>query len=252
MSDTLTPAASLATLVFSSAAPAAPQAASPATPPAAPTAQPAAPLVEHHSDSGLSPEAVKMAGWIREDLAKGKMTQADADKAFDDLGVPADQRVTTPDTRTDEQKLIDQHFPVAQPEEFRIAYANPGQVAPPMTKELQQFDTTARTWLAGAEFPASLGNSLISAITKTAQATKHLSADQLESYGLVEYAKLERVYGAELEDKLNAAGRLVAQLEKKTPGLKNLLRSKGLGDNAMVAQLLIQQAERYWLRRKGR
>jgi len=27
-----------------------------------------------------------MTGWIKEDLAKGKMTQAEAGKAFDDLG----------------------------------------------------------------------------------------------------------------------------------------------------------------------
>jgi hypothetical protein len=55
-----------------------------------------------------------------------------------------------------------------------------------------------------------------------------------------------------LENKLHAAGRMVEELEKKQPGPKNLLRSKGLGDNAEIASLLIQQAERYWIRRKGR
>jgi hypothetical protein len=124
MSD-LSPKAAILTAVFSSASPAAP----PATP-ASPAIPPAAPLVDHHSDSGLSPEAVKMAGWIREDLAKGKMTQADADKAFDELGTPLDQRVTPPNARTDEQKLIDQHFPVARPEEYQIRYASPGQALP--------------------------------------------------------------------------------------------------------------------------
>ena len=121
-----------------------------------------------------------------------------------------------------------------------------------MTPELKQFDTSARTWLNQAEFPATIGNGLISTIAKFAQQTKHLSADQLESYGLLQYERLERVYGAELEDKLNAAGRMVEVLKKKQPGLKNLLRSKGLGDNAEIASLLIQQAERYWIRRKGR
>ena len=41
-------------------------------------------------------------------------------------------------------------------------------------------------------------------------------------------------------------------LDQKQPGLKNLLRSKGIGDNAMVANLLIQQSVRWHARRKGR
>lgn len=89
-------------------------------------------------------------------------------------------------------------------------------------------------------------------IERVAQQTKHMSANDLESYALVKYAKLEQAYGAELEAKLNAAGRMVVALDQKTPGLKNLLRSKGIGDNAMVASLLIQQSERWHARRKGR
>jgi hypothetical protein len=45
---------------------------------------------------------------------------------------------------------------------------------------------------------------------------------------------------------------MVVALDKKQPGLKNLLRSRGLGDNAMVASMLIQQSERWHARRKGR
>lgn len=119
-----------------------------------------------------------------------------------------------------------------------------------MTPELKAFDTSARTWLSQAEFPRELGNSLIVNIERVAQQTKAMTPDQLESYGMVEYAKLEQVYGAELEDKLNAAGHMVVALDQKTPGLKNLLRSKGLGDNAMIASILIGQAERYWTRRR--
>jgi hypothetical protein len=79
-----------------------------------------------------------------------------------------------------------------------------------------------------------------------------MNADQLESYGHAEFAKLERAYGPALDDKLRAAGRMVHELDQNTPGLKNLLRSRGLGDTAMIASLLIQQSERYWARRKGR
>ena len=178
---------------------------------------------------------------LRDARAKAGLSQEDVAK-----------RLTVDSPMCRNIKLLDQHFPAAKPEEFLIRYGEPGQVAPPMTPELQQFDTSARSWLNQAEFPATIGNSLITTIAKVAQQTQHLSADQLESYGLLQYERLERVYGAELEDKLNAAGHMVVEIDKKTPGLKNLLRSKGLGDNAEVAQLLIQQAERYWLRRKGR
>ena len=51
-----------------------------------------------------------MATWAREDLASGKLSAEDATKLFDELGVPADQRATPTDTRTDEQRLIDAHL----------------------------------------------------------------------------------------------------------------------------------------------
>ena len=51
-------------------------------------------------------------------------------------------------------------------QDFRIAYADPGRPAPPMTKELAQLDQSARAWLVGAEFHTDLGNSLITNIQK--------------------------------------------------------------------------------------
>ena len=247
MSD-LTPAAAVLAFGFGTPAPATPAQAPPATP-MTPTA-PATP-VEPYAPANLSPSHT--AQWIeieKNNLAQGTITPEEAARRFEALGATPEQRA--PDTRSAEVKLLDHHYPVAKPEEFVIRFGAPGQVAPPMTPELQHFDTSARSWLNQAEFPATIGNSLISMVSKVAQQTQHLSADQLESYGLLQYERLERVYGAELEDKLNAAGRMVEQLETKTPGLKNLLRSKGLGDNAEIASLLMQQAERYWLRRKGR
>ena len=109
-----------------------------------------------------------MADWTRQDVASGKITPEAAAKIFDDLGTPADQRVTPADTRSDEQKLIDEQFPVAKPEDFLIRYGLPGQ-APPMTVEMKQFDHSAHTWLSGAEFLRALGNSLVSTIERVAQ-----------------------------------------------------------------------------------
>jgi hypothetical protein len=58
------------------------------------------------------------------------------------------------------------------------------------------------------------------------------------------------VYGKELESRLSEAGRMVEEIERQRPGLKRMLQSKGLGDSSLVSSLLIQQAERYWIRRK--
>lgn len=83
---------------------------------------------EPHSHSGLSPtEAKTMADWTHQDVASGKIIPEAAAKIFDDLGTPADQRVTPADTRSDEQKLIDEQFPLAKPEDFLIRYGLPGQ-----------------------------------------------------------------------------------------------------------------------------
>ena len=45
-----------------------------------------------------------------------------------------------------------------------------------------------------------------------------------------------------LQEKLQAAAVMIHELDKKQPGLKNLLRSKGIGDNALVARRLLGKA----------
>lgn len=123
-----------------------------------------------------------------------------------------------------------------------------------MPKELQQFDQSARTWLSGAEFPRDLGNSLVTAIERVAQHTKAMTPEQLETYGGAEFVKLEKAYGGEdkLHEKLRAAAVIIHELEKTKPGLQNLLRSKWIGDNALVVAQIIGQNERWHARRKGR
>lgn len=213
---------------------------------------PPAPPVEPHTQSGLvESEAAKMATWAREDLAAGKITQAQADQIFGELNTPVDQRVTPPETRSQEEQLRDAHFPVARPDDFSIRYGVPGQELP-MTTELKQFDTTARTWLSEAGFERNLGNALVNEIDRVTQRTHKMSAQELEGYGWAEYGKLEQVHGDKLEEKLKSAGRMIEELDKKQPGLKNLLRSKGIGDNALIANLLIQQSQHYHARRQRR
>jgi hypothetical protein len=215
----------------------------------APTVTPSP--VAPHSHAGISEtEAATMAGWVKEDLAKGKITQAQADKIFDDLNVSAGQRVTPADQRTDDQRLIEEHFPAARESNYTISYYPPGQAPPVLPKEVAALDTNVRGWLAGAEFPRDHGNSLVSAVSKVLERTHAMNADQLDQYGADEYVKLQRVYGEALEEKLSAAGRMIEALEKTRPGLKQFLKTRGVGDSALVASAIIQQAERYWARRR--
>ena len=200
----------------------------------------------------MSHEAAKMAQWTREDVARGKVTPEAAAKILDELGIPADQRVTPEDTRTDEHKLIDDHSPPAKETDYCIRFYPAGQEPAAMPLELKELDGQARVWLASAEFPRELGNSLISTIEQVGRTTKGMTPNQLEAYGHAEYAKLERAYGPALEEKLSQANRMVQALEAKRPGLNRLLQSKGIGDSALVVNQLIAQSERYHTRRKGR
>jgi len=213
------------------------------------TAPTVTPHVEPHTKASLSEsEAATLAKWAREDLQAGKISSEQAEKIFTELNTPLEQR--GPDSRTDEQKTLDQHFPGAKPEAYSIRYGVPGQ-EPTMTPELKQFDTTARTWMSSAGMPRELGNSLVTQISRVTQQTQRMSPDQLESYGYAEFAKLEKAFGPTLEEKLHSAALMIHDLDLKQPGLKNLLRSKGIGDNALVASMLIQHASIYHAR-KGR
>ena len=121
-----------------------------------------------------------------------------------------------------------------------------------MTPEMTAFDHSARAWLSGAEFPRDGGNALITQIERVAQQTQHMSADELERYGYAEFAKLENAYGETLDEKLRAAAVMIDALDKTQPGLKQLLQTRGIGDNARVAAQIIGQSECWHARRKGR
>ena len=192
------------------------------------------------------------AQWIeieKENLATGKITLEEANRRFDSLGATPEQRA--PDTRSAEVKLLDQ-LPPASPGEYLIRYAAPGQEEAQRTPETTAFDQSARAWLSGAEFPRDGGNALVTQIERVAQQTQHMNADELERYGYAEFAKLENAYGETLDEKLRGAAVMIDALDKKQPGLKQLLQSKGIGDNARVVAQIIGQSECWHARRKGR
>ena len=125
-----------------------------------------------------------------------------------------------------------------------------------MTPELQQFDQSARAYLSGAEFTRDFGSNLASTIAQVTRQTQAMTPDQLESYRLIEYEKLQRVYGDTLDEKLRAVDDMIDRIEHQRPELKDfrdaVLGTKGVGRNAMIWHMLIGQSEIYWARRKGR
>ena len=82
------------------------------------------------------------------------------------------------------------------------------------------------------------------------ETTNGMNESQLEAYGQAQFAKLERAYGSDLDAKLHLAAKMIHELDAKQPGLKQLLRSRGVGDSAPVVALLVQQAERYHMRNR--
>jgi hypothetical protein len=166
------------------------------------------------------------------------------------------ERGLNQDLRTPQQVQLDAQFPPADPADFTLLYDKPGQ-APPMDavqkQNLQKFDTTARTWLSHAGFAREHGNSLVNAITRVVETTKEMTEGEIRGYAETEYSKLIAAYGSEsaLQSKMQLAAKMIHELDTKQPGLKRLLQTRGIGDSALVVSQLIQQAER-WEIRKGR
>jgi len=199
-----------------------------ATPPAPSIPAPgAAPIVEPNGQNGIS--------------------LAEATTRFDALGATAEQRL--PDTRSADELALDVASPVAKPHEYVIRWNAPGDMTP-MSPEAKAFDTSARGWMSSAGLPVNLGNSLVNQITKVLQTTRGLSESQIEQRGYDELDKLKQVHGDKLDERLRQAGLMVEDLEKKQPGLKNFLKSKGIGDDSLIANLLIGHAAIYHARKR--
>jgi hypothetical protein len=216
-------------------------------------AQPAVPspllnpeAMAYNTNVELTPEqAADEAVFIKNQYLAGKITPEVAERAFKDLGTSS-EHMLKPDTRTDEVKQLDAAYPPARPNDYLISYGDL-----PQSPELKLFDQSARSWLSAAEFDQSLGNTLVNTISQIARSTQRMTPQELDRFAASEFEKLQSVYGKEeLERKLNDAGLMVQDIERKHPGLKQLLKIKGLGDSSLISNMLIQQAERYWIRRK--
>ena len=226
--------------------PIAPPAATPASVPTAPPVPPSP--VEPHTHAGISPaEAAQIVRDIREDVEKGRITPDEATRRFDSLGATPEQRA--PDTRSDEVKQLDRDFPPAKESDYIIQYYTPGQAPAVLPKEVQTADANLRGWMADAGLSREQGNSLVTTMSKMIQHTHPLSANEREAYKDAENAKLAKLFGDTWDDQLKPAARMIDELDRKRPGLKDFVRAHG--DNALFVTQLIQAA-RIYDKRKGR
>jgi hypothetical protein len=142
-----------------------------------------------------------MIEWEKDNLAKGKITPEEATKRFEPLGATPEQRA--PDTRSDEVKQLDQHFPLAQESDFLLHMYPPGQAPAAIPKEVQAFEANARGWMADAGLSREHGNSVVTILSKVLQQTHTMTAEQRETYKDQENEKLRTLFGG--QDKLNEA-----------------------------------------------
>ncbi len=80
---------------------------------------PAAPFIEPHSHAGITgAEAAQIVGDIRADVAKGRITEAEAAWRYDALVATPEQRAT--DTRTAAEIELDLAFSSAKAQDYNI------------------------------------------------------------------------------------------------------------------------------------
>jgi len=157
------------------------------------------------------------------------------------------------DLRTSEDKAADALYgQPAQPQDYIVNWQTPGRPQVVVSKEMEQWEQQRRGNLSDAGCSREVGNAVIQAVSRAADTISRMTPEQILSYRITENDKLAALFPDEatLDRKLTAAGEMVKELETRNPGLQALLRGP-VGDTAAVALLLIQIAERYWMR-KGR
>lgn len=217
----------------------------------------AAPVSSTPEDLGLSSsethstltssEAATMAGWIKEDLASGKLTPEAAAKAFDELGATPEQRA--PDNRTEEQKLVDAHFPPGRPGQYSIPLYLPGEDPAAITNETREGVAKAHQWLSAAGASVEQGNSIVASIVQALQRTASMSSTAREADKDQENEKIFKIYGGldQRDAALKPAQRMIDELDRQIPGVKEFVKKHG--DNWLFVTQLAHLSRNYDVRR---
>lgn len=204
-----------------------PIAATPTAPSATPTAAPVMAATQ-------SPEAIKIAQWVYEDVASGAMTPEQGAQAMKELNgetieteAPVDTGLLPPhEYQLSREALNDPSFPA---------------------KDVQNY-------LSMAGFEKSNGSSLGAELHRVAQASKSWAPGGPEEnlFAQKEHVKLERVLGPDYKTRLEPIRQIISNIEKIRPGIVKLLEDTRAGDSAMVISSLIYHYEGWLEQHKGR
>ena len=165
------------------------------------------------------------------------------------VGLKCEYRIVVATSRCPRISLTLKRSTPAKESDYIIQYYTPGTAPAVLPQEVRTFDANARGWMADAGLSREQGNSLVATMSKMIQHTHPLSTNEREAYKDAENAKLEQLFGDKLQNELRPAARMIDELDRKRPGLKDFVRAHG--DNALFVTQLIQAAHIYD-KRKGR
>ncbi len=199
-----------------------------------------APAAEPAPPSPFTPEQSRqMAQW---EVERGRLTQSEADAmlAADGITQPTAEGAQLP-----EAAEIDAAFPPAAPHEYAFPYA-PGELTP----EQHKTDRMLRGWLSDAQFPRDIGSSLAKQADAVAKKWETMSPVARQLHAKSERLKLEKIYGAEFQRKVDMAAQFIDAMELKRPGLLKMLDATGLAHDARTVSMIVAQAERVAMRKR--
>ncbi|MBK8157368.1 MAG: hypothetical protein IPK59_00635 [Rhodospirillaceae bacterium] len=110
-------------------------------------------------------------------------------------------------------------------------------------QEAQETENQIRGWLATAQMPADIGNSVLHEAAQTFAVWRDASDAERQAYSDGQQAMLEKLWGDQMPAKLKLAGQLMRELEAKSPGIIEMLSITGAGSNARVITSFAYAAE---------
>jgi hypothetical protein len=140
-------------------------------------------------------------------------------------------------------------FEPARPEHY--VFPKP---AGEMTPKDRQADMQLRNWLAGAKFPRDIGSTLAAEASRVLKQHAGMDETARELYKRNEAVQLERMWGSKFGERVALARQLLTELDA-TPqgkGILDFIDRSGLGNSAMVINLVFAQAERLAARQSGK
>jgi hypothetical protein len=135
---------------------------------------------------------------------------------------------------------IDSLFTPAKPHEYQMP--GHGDYDP----KQRAADMQIRTWLSTAKFPRDIGSSLAAEASRVLQQHAGMNETEKELFKRTEAVKLENLLGSKFGERVALARQLLTELDA-TPqgkGILDWVDQSGLGNSAMVINLVAAQAER--------